>query len=189
VLATDLVDQWFDPGDGDVEVRRHDIVRDPAPEAKFDLVHARFVLEHVADPRAAMARLVEALRPGGALMLEDSAGLELAITPSAPVFDRLTAAWERAGRAVGWNAAYGSDLLSQMRMTGLVDLQGRQHRQLAPGGERWAHVARGIQRPQPQLIEQGITHDHLREALRCLADSNKLITGPPITIAWGRRPD
>jgi SAM-dependent methyltransferase len=187
VLATDLDDRWFDPARTGIAFRRHDVVRDSAPGHAFDLVHARFVLEHLPDPRAVIARLAESLRPGGVLVLEDSAGLGLEVTPSTPLFDHLAKPWKQAGAAVGWNASYGSLLMSDLRTTGLVELGGRQYRQLACGGEAWAHVARGIQRMETELIAQGVTPEQLAAALRCLVDPANVITGPPVTIAWGRR--
>lgn len=44
-----------------------------APEewGTFDLAHARFVLEHVAEPLAVVRAMARAVRPGGRLVLED----------------------------------------------------------------------------------------------------------------------
>lgn len=187
VLATDLDDRWFDPAGTAVEFRRHDVVGESVPEDTFDLVHARFVLEHLLDPRAVIARLAETLRPGGVLVLEDSAGLGIQVTPSEPLFDDFAKPWERASAAVGWNADYGNQLLADLRITALVELHGRQYRQLACGGEAWAHVAHGIHRLETELIAQGITPEQLAAALQWLADPANIITGPPVTIAWGRR--
>lgn len=187
VLATDLSDRWFDPAGAEVKFRLHDVVRDPLPGRRFDLVHARFLLEHVADPRSVISRLADALRPGGALVLQDSAGLALDVSPSTRVFDRFLPAWEQAGHAVGWNPSYGGELMPDLRMTGLGELQGRQYRQLAPGGPSWTHVDRGIRRLEEDLIKQGVAPEQLTEVLRCLADPKNLIIGPPVTIAWARR--
>jgi SAM-dependent methyltransferase len=186
VLATDLDDRWFDPAGARVTFVRHDVTRDPPPGDSFDLVHARFVLEHLADPGAAMARLAEALRPDGVLVLEDAAGLELTITPSMPNLDRFVPAWERAGRAAGWNATYGNELMSDLRLHGLRRLMGRQYRQLGPGGEQWVHLTRGIERLRDELTRQGVTRQDISEVTRLLADPAHLIVGPPVTIAWGR---
>ena len=37
----------------------------------FDVVHARFLLEHVPDPQAVVNSMVRAARPGGKIVLED----------------------------------------------------------------------------------------------------------------------
>ena len=187
VLATDLSDRWFDPATTGLRCERHDVARDPLPGDRFDLVHARFLLEHLVDPRSVIARFADALRPGGVLVLEDSAGLDVDVPPVTGVLDRFLPAWDRAGRAVGWNPTYGRELMSDLRMAGLREPQGRQYRQLAAGGSSWIHVASGIRRLETQLSKQGVTHEQLTRVLRCLDDSTNLIVGPPITIAWAWR--
>src|SRR5580704_13587874 len=92
---------------------------------KFDLVHARFELEHLADPRAVMARLAGVLCPRGVLVVEDSAGLALDITPSVPILDHFVSVWERAGRSVGWDANYGRVLIADLRTIGLLRFPAR----------------------------------------------------------------
>src|SRR6266516_3180461 len=64
VLATDINPAQLRPGPG-LEVARHDIVRDPLPDAAYDLVHARLVLQHLPERQAVLARLARTLRPGG----------------------------------------------------------------------------------------------------------------------------
>src|SRR3954470_10980111 len=50
-LAPHVGTRYLDPLEGpNLEVRRHDILRDPLPEGKFDLVHARLVVEHLGFP-------------------------------------------------------------------------------------------------------------------------------------------
>lgn len=54
-----------------VDVLEHDC-RNPLPGAGYDLIHARFVLEHLADRSEVLERLRLALRPGGRLVIEDA---------------------------------------------------------------------------------------------------------------------
>ena len=76
VLCTDIntrlmVDRASAPN---LEVKVHDIASDPLPAASFDLVHARLVLIHVVERERALERMVEALKPGGWLVVEDFDG-------------------------------------------------------------------------------------------------------------------
>jgi SAM-dependent methyltransferase len=71
VVATDLDLDRLPPCDG-VERRRFDLVDDDLEAEAYDLVHARSVLLHVADPEAALGKMVVALRPGGVLVVEDA---------------------------------------------------------------------------------------------------------------------
>lgn len=52
-------------GGGVLEVRRHEVLRDPPPAETFDLVHARLLLVHLKDRAAALRVLIDALRPDG----------------------------------------------------------------------------------------------------------------------------
>jgi SAM-dependent methyltransferase len=184
VLATDIERRGQGDTPPNLTFAVHDVVNDPPPACGFNLIHARLVLEHLADPRASVARLCEALAPDGLLVAEDSAGLTFG---GSPALERLVPSWERAGLEVGWNASYGTRLIHDLRASGLVDLKGREYRVLAPGGVDWEHVGAGLRRLRNSLLEQGVTEHDLESALRDLSDPRNLLTGSPIAIVWGRR--
>lgn len=187
VLATDLQDREIDTDAPNLDFIRHDVSRDAPPGGNFDLIHARLLLEHLADPRAVIARLVSALRPGGVLVAGDAAGLKIAVVPPTPMFERLASPWERAGHAVGWQPNYGASPLADLRGAGLADVRGREHRLVAPGGADWRHVRAGLERLRAELLDQAVTVQDLDAALRCLEDPGNLITGPAVVIGWGYR--
>ena len=59
VVATDLQTKFLEAIDAsNLEVRKHDISKDELEPDAFDLVMARKVLEHLADPPAALRRMV-----------------------------------------------------------------------------------------------------------------------------------
>src|SRR5215472_5595354 len=78
IVATDIDEKKLDIAGQEaraqqlknVEFRLADI-SESDPEASFDLVHARFLLTHLADPGQALARMRQALRPGGVVVIED----------------------------------------------------------------------------------------------------------------------
>jgi SAM-dependent methyltransferase len=72
VLSTDVDLRFHGDPVGATEVRHHDITRDPLPDDHFDLVHARAVLQHVAEREEALDRMLAALRPGGWLVIEEA---------------------------------------------------------------------------------------------------------------------
>ena len=76
--------------------------------------------------------------------------------------------------------------MGDLRSAGLVDLRGQEYRQLASGGEAWRHVADGIKRLGDELRQQGVSDQDLGCLLSWLADPENIITGPAVTIAWGR---
>jgi len=71
LLATDINVDRQDNLPGNVEVRQHDIAHDELEPAAYDLVHCRFVLNHLADPAAALKRMTASVAPGGWLVLEE----------------------------------------------------------------------------------------------------------------------
>jgi ubiquinone/menaquinone biosynthesis C-methylase UbiE len=75
VLCTDIDTRIIERGRAmappNLEVVRHDIARDPLPLDSFDLGHARLVMIHVLERESALERMVQALKPGGWLVIED----------------------------------------------------------------------------------------------------------------------
>lgn len=69
-------------------VRCVDILREPLPEASFDVVTSFSVLEHMQDPTATLRTLARLLKPGGELLLTLPAG-DCLIVWSAVVMARL----------------------------------------------------------------------------------------------------
>ena len=72
VLATDIDTTWLEAEDDGFVVKRHDIGTEPAPDDSFDLVHARLVLVHVPQRSKALATMIDALKPGGWLLVEEA---------------------------------------------------------------------------------------------------------------------
>lgn len=71
VLCTDIDPRHAGDVTANLRVERHDIVNDPLPQARFDLIYARLVLIHLPRREAVLARLRDALVPGGWLVIED----------------------------------------------------------------------------------------------------------------------
>jgi SAM-dependent methyltransferase len=86
----------------------------------FDLAHARFLLEHVPDPLAVVRAMVEAVRPGGRIVLLDDDHELLRLWPECPEAAR---AWQ-----VYWESYHdrGLDPLIGRRMAGLLHEAGAQ---------------------------------------------------------------
>jgi SAM-dependent methyltransferase len=71
VVGTDIDPRFLEEiREPNFEAWKHDIAIDDLPTGEFDLVHTRWVLQHLADPEVAIRRMIGALRPGGWLLVE-----------------------------------------------------------------------------------------------------------------------
>ena len=186
VLATDTDERWFEADAAGVRFERHDVTSDPPPATDLDLVYARFLLEHLPDPRRVIERLASALRPGGVLVLEDSQGLEIQVGQRA--FDDLAAAWQEAGTSVGWDATYGARLADDLRCAGLIEVRGKTLRATGLGGPPWRHLVRGLRRLESEIAALGVAREEVDELTRDLEDASVTITGPPVALVAGISP-
>ncbi|HKB71364.1 MAG TPA: methyltransferase domain-containing protein [Thermoanaerobaculia bacterium] len=84
----------------------------------FDLVHARFVLEHVADPLAVVRQMVRAVRPGGRLVLEDDDHDLLRLWPEPDGFSDLWRAYMGSYEKIGCDPIVGRRLVALLHEAG-----------------------------------------------------------------------
>ena len=98
VMSTDIDLQFHGEMPSNVIVRQHDIATDPLPREHFDIIHGRAVLQHVPTRDEVVGQLVDALKPGGWLLVEDGTflgfGQQGVPEPSTePPFRRRFACW------------------------------------------------------------------------------------------------
>jgi SAM-dependent methyltransferase len=75
-------------GTQNVEVRVDDVYAIAAPDASFDVVHAHQVLQHLADPVAALREMRRVCRPDGVVAARDSIYRAMTWFPADPRLDR-----------------------------------------------------------------------------------------------------
>jgi SAM-dependent methyltransferase len=170
VLATDIDVSWIEPEAGGVlEVRRHDVIRDPPPPEAFDLVHARLVLVHLEDRAAALQVMIAALRPGGWLVLEDA-------DPALQA--------ER-----GADLAYGRTLPRLLRESELRDVSAEAYFPIASGACSTLEAAT-VRHVRDQLLAAELaTPEEIETHLANLARGDLDLMLAPMITAWGRKPD
>ena len=191
VLATDVDLQFVGEQPANVEVRRHDIARDPLPADHFDLVHARAVLQHVTERDGALARMVAATRPGGWVVVEDVDWLVFesqALPEPFATLSRTTLA--RSVETYGYDGHWGRRMLATMVDAGLEDVDSRGKVVTMHGGTpsaEWYVLA--LERAAPSLVADGLLDAELvAEALAQARDPEFRVLGPLTISAWGRRP-
>lgn len=188
VLATDIETRWLElldlPG---LEVRRHDIGTESLGESRYDLVHCRAVLLHVADWRKALRHMVAGLRPGGWLLVEDGDWRMAGIShPPCESVERMWAALAELVRVAGGDVSVGRQLVSACRELGLVDVDGGASALL--GGFR-NDMLPMVEPMVPVVVGAGLlTAEDGDEAIAYLKDAANFSVGPLIISIQGRKP-
>lgn len=170
VVASDLNPEHV-PDHPRVEAIRHDIISDPCPEPKFDLIHARLVLMHLADRETVAVGLASHLRPGGALVLTDwYCGCAVEGVVKSPV-DEYTArvcqqyhdAMHALSKETGMDLDWASHTAEVLSTAGYQDLTVTDYQAPGKGGSPTARLARLHSfMLEPYLVSKaGLTADDL----------------------------
>ncbi len=191
VVVTDEHPRFLEAAEhAGVEVRRHDILRDPLEPAAYDLVHCRAVLLHLADPEAALARMIAALKPGGWLVVEEpdysTAGAVTTAHPLAAWFDRT---WQEIRRALIErriaNPGFGRTTPDHLRRAGLTRIGHEGTCRVTLAGEPTARLAQGHHR---LLGLAGVLTDAQVDQLNQLCeDPTFSFVDATMYAAWGQR--
>jgi SAM-dependent methyltransferase len=191
VVATDINTRDLDAGTNAVlEVRQHEIVNDVLEESSFDLVHARLLLEHLRDRDQVLQKLVQALRPGGWLVVEDVdyvSGVPIG-EHGAREHEHTQSVRLQAFSAAGVDHTLGRHLPARLRALGLRDL-GNEGRvwvmQCGSPGARWFRLS--LAHLRTRLVGAGmLTDDEVERMLEFFEDPNWSAFSPIIMAAWGR---
>jgi SAM-dependent methyltransferase len=195
VLATDLDVSWVG-GDGNaaLDVRRHDVAQDDPPSPGFDLIHARLVLLHVPGRDEALRRLVQSLRPGGWLLVEDfDVALQPLACPDALGPDEALANKIRHGFrellvARGADLEWGRKLPRLLRQAGLQEVAADAYFPVALEASGPLERA-NVNQVREGLVAQGLaTPEEIERHLAAVEGGGLDLATPPLLSAWGRLP-
>ncbi|MEV5983212.1 methyltransferase domain-containing protein [Streptomyces sp. NPDC052114] len=194
VVATDIDVSWTrDIATDGIEVLRHDVAADPPPPGGFDLVHARLVLVHVTDRAEALRRMVQALRPGGRLLLEDAdPGLQPLLCPdeSGPaqqLANRLRAGFRSLMAGRGADLSYGRTLPRLLREAGLQDVRADAYFPITSPACAVLEAAT-VRQIRDRLVAAGLaTDEEIDRHLANIASGDLDLATAPMISAWGRR--
>jgi SAM-dependent methyltransferase len=192
VMATDVDVRFLTDMPPNVIVREHDIATDPLPSNHFDLVHARAVLQHVPQREQALARMIDAAKPGAWLLVEDVDWLvfdnQVLPEPFATLHHAVRAAYTAQA---GYDGEWGRRMLAVMGDAGLVDVESRGTVRTMHGGTpsaEWYVMA--LERAGPALVDTGLLDSATIEAAIAQARRPDFAVLSPLSIsAWGRKPE
>ena len=104
----------------DVEFRRADVLDLPAQDERFDVVHAHQVLQHLADPVAALRAMGALCAPGGLVAVRDADYEAMTWYPASSGLDDWLALYRDVARGNGAEPDAGRRLKDWAREAGLV---------------------------------------------------------------------
>jgi 2-polyprenyl-3-methyl-5-hydroxy-6-metoxy-1,4-benzoquinol methylase len=193
VVATDLdVRALSELREGNLEVRRHDVVTDELEVDHYDLIHARLFLEHLSERDAVLAKLVRALRPGGLIVLE-SVDYVAAVPVSelgAGEHARSQAVRLEQFEKLGLDLYLGRQLPAKLRAEGLIEVANEGRVFVMEGGSpgaRWFRLS--LAHLRARLVGPGLLSEaEIDRMLELFDDPDWAAYSPLIVGAWGRRP-
>ncbi|MBI4292962.1 MAG: class I SAM-dependent methyltransferase [Betaproteobacteria bacterium] len=189
VLAADLDTRFMARlQKANLEVRRMDVVSEELPRAAFDFVHTRLLLIHLPAREAVMHKLVQSLKPGGWLLLEER---EAAAVPiRMPALDKAWNAMEGGLRAGGVGTGWAHTMPALLQQEGLIDIGAEGEIPVFQGDSVTADFWRVTwEQMRERMIATGLVdNDGIDEAMRALRQPQEWFVAPAEFAAWGRRP-
>jgi ubiquinone/menaquinone biosynthesis C-methylase UbiE len=193
VIATDLKPQHI-PAHPQLTILQHNVVTEPLPEGLFDVIHVRAVLQHLPQRREVLAKLADALAPGGVLVVEElEAGWARSVlaTPDPRAFEifaeyekALTTVLVASGNDQTWNRLKHAAMLE----LGLSDVDTECWQGSFAGGTGVCLLAySGSKELQPRLVEAGMKVEDLEELRRLALDPRLVLRGIMLLSTIGRK--
>ena len=193
VLATDIETDFLESEAGrhpGLEVLRHDVTTEDLP-GDFDFVHARWLVEWLPDKRLALRRMVNALEPGGTLLVEEPDFVSIFGTAEPPALRRtMTAAMAYLESTCPVEVTYGRRLFDDLVAVGLSDIAAEGRAPVVRGGSPPAgdFLRLTIEKFRgPLLDQQKVTEQEFTEATEALRDPGRTVMMPMTVAAWGQR--
>jgi SAM-dependent methyltransferase len=194
VLATDIVPMDIDKSP-QLTVIQHDVVTEPIP-GTFDFIHARLVLGHLAEQRKVLTKLIQALRPGGAMLMEEwwspARGDLVAHAPSpeaADLYNTFSVKYGQAMRVDGTDRNWARSIHGAMMDDGLVDVHTEMRGASGAGGGVGARMQQAsMAQLRTKLKDAGITDELFESVYKLLEDPQLVLLGGMMTSTSGRKP-
>jgi SAM-dependent methyltransferase len=191
VVSVDVDCRFQPPSSDTVEVREADVTAEPIGEADFDLVHARGVLQHLAQREDVLAAMVAATRPGGWVVVTDVDWIQFDAQAVPEPFATLSATMR--GFSVqqhGYDGEWGRRLIPAFTAAGLTEVGATGHSWTMHGGTDSAEWYVGALDRALPLIPREIFPDGFdpEAAIAQARKSDFAILSPTSVTCIGRKP-
>jgi SAM-dependent methyltransferase len=190
VTAIDIDTRFIDALASEaIEVRRVDVRTDELPQAEFDLVHARLVLEHLTERREILGRLAATLRPGGWIVIEDYDWGAFGLEGEDPMFNRVAEAIMTFMAQAGFERDYGRRVVDDLEAAGLTEVRGEGRLRVvdstSPGFDFFRLSFESL---RGALVDAGLLSADEAEAASARFGENMRVFTPVMMAGIGRRP-
>ena len=182
-------------GIDNIETRLADVQDMPVPASSVDVAYARWVMCFVPRPEAVIARVAQALKPGGVFAVQDYINwAAMTLSPRSEVFVRVMPAVGKSWREHGGDPSVCQRLPALMAQAGLVIDEIRPLQRIArPSDPLWDWPATFFANFIPMLVERGLVSDaDWREFQQDWAehsrDPNAILWTPSMVEIIARRP-
>lgn len=194
VHAVDIVTTHLDVPE-QVRVHRHD-VNDGLPDhGPFDVIHTRLLLMHLKRRREILAELVDALAPGGWLVVGEFTRppTDPVTAPSpadADLFHRiLETGLDRIVRPAGQDYSWGHRVDGEMAGAGLTSIDTAGVTSTTYGGATGCRLFDNyIRQLEAPLLAQGFTHGELNRMRELMLDPRLRVWFFPFLCSRGQKP-
>ena len=175
------------PGLGVLEA---DITAPDFAPGRFRLVHARFVLMHLAERDRLITQLAELVAPGGVLVLSDAVDLTSDRTPDTPYSVVMRAMWQGLRATIGTDVSWVPSYPQLLRGAGLVSVAAEMHvPPLLPGSPISRFWADTWERSRAAMLATGLVDDAAVDAaVRYLGSDECAALSAGMLTVWGWKP-
>lgn len=159
--------------------------------AAFDVVYARFVLTHLADPLAVLGQLRTQLRPGGRVVVEDIDCTGHFAHPDSPAYRRYVAIYTDLVQRRGADPNIGPRLPGLLLAAGYADVGVYVVQPAAIEGEMKLMAPITMESIADAVLAEGLASREEIDAIvgelyACAADPTTLMSLPRVVQAWGK---
>lgn len=163
----------------------------PLRDGSFDLVYARYVLEHVHDPARVLAEMRRVLRPGGeAVVVENDISL-VRFDPPCPAFETVWTAFGTLQQRLGGDGYIGRRLFRLFQDAGFTQVelsfQPEAHWFGSPAFDTWVtNIIGNVESGRDALISSGLCDQALFDAATGELDGLRANRSASAGFVWNR---
>jgi SAM-dependent methyltransferase len=172
-----------------LEVRRIDVMQDPLETAHYDFVAARALLHHLPDRKTALARMIDAVKPGGSFLSIEPDMLPCTVVEpeSMRAFWR---GWMNWSEQAGIDYHVGQKITEWLDTLGLAGVAGEGHTPQFNGGSAWATYWVSTTRElAPSIMKSGaVPWQTLEDFYARYQDPHYWTSVITFIANWGRKP-